>query len=231
MIQIDNKNIFLIGVCGSLGSGSLESLSKTKAKIIIGDRPGSGVIELGKKYSVPAVEIDVSCENSVKSAFGQVRSHFENIDGVVFNSAITSESLHKDGFIKHSFTEYPLDLWEKAIDINLTGAFLVAREAGKFFEMQNYGVLINTASVYGVVAPDFRIYEDENICSFPAYSASKSGLIGLTKWLSSLWAKKNIRVNCISPGGVFNNHSDSFRQKYSIVFRWAEWLIVMRSQG
>ena len=96
-------------------------------------------------------------------------------------------------------------MWKKTIDVNLTGAFLFAREIGKIFKKQKYGNLINISSIYGVVAPDHSIYENEKFDSFPGYSASKFGLIGFSKWLATKWAKNNIRVNCVSPGGILTD--------------------------
>ena len=96
----------------------------------------------------------------------------------------------------------------------MTGAFLVAREAGKALKNGGGGSLINVASAYGVVGPDHRIYEGQTFQSFPAYSASKSGIIGLTRWLATWWGKDNVRVNCVSPGGVYNNHNERFTAAY-----------------
>ena len=135
-------------------------------------------------------------------------------DGAIYNAAVTSEALLNSGNRFPTFEDYPLNLWQKAIDINLTGAFLFAREIGKQFKLGKAGSLINISSIYGVVGPDHRIYEGQTFSSFPAYSASKAGIIGLSKWLATWWAKDNIRVNCVTPGGVYNNHNDTFTNAY-----------------
>ena len=114
-----------------------------------------------------------------------------------------------------NFENYPIEIWQKTIDVNLTGAFVFARESGRCMKEIGGGHLINVSSIYGIVAPDHRLYNDEPFKSMPGYAASKAGIIGLTNWLSTWWAKDNIRVNCISPGGVDNNHSKGFKEKYS----------------
>lgn len=209
---INKKKILLMGSTGVLGSSFLEFLIKEKAKLVIADKPSKKLNDLSKKYNIPKIEIDLTKEKDVITGVKNFTKIYKNLDGAIFNSAITSEGLGNTKSWK--FTNYPLDLWEKAIKVNLTGAFLFSRECGKIFESQKYGSLINISSIYGVVAPDHSIYKNQDFDTFPAYAASKSGIIGLTKWVSTLWAKKNIRVNSVSPGGVFNKHNKVFLKNY-----------------
>ena len=121
----------------------------------------------------------------------------------------------KTGEAFAEFEDYPLDVWQKTLDVNLTGTFLVAREVGRLMKSEGKGgCMINISSIYGVVGPDHRIYDGQPFKSFPGYSASKSGVIGLTKWLATWWGE-TIRVNCVTPGGVFNGHNDQFVKAYS----------------
>jgi len=99
--------------------------------------------------------------------------------------------------------------------VNLDGVFLVAREAGKAMAENASGSLINVSSTYGVVGPDHRIYKDMPFSSFAPYSAAKAGVHGLTRWLATYWGEKNIRVNTLVPGGVYNDHHPDFVQRYS----------------
>lgn len=80
---------------------------------------------------------------------------------------------------------------------------------------QGSGSIINMASLYGVVSPNHRMYPGTGIVQPPAYSVSKAGVIALTRYLATLWATAKVRVNCITPGGVFNDHADLFRERYS----------------
>jgi NAD(P)-dependent dehydrogenase (short-subunit alcohol dehydrogenase family) len=214
--SIKDKKIILMGVTGVLGRSFLDFFVKEHVKIVIADKPSADLNRLSKKYNVPKIEIDLSKEKDVINGIKKYKKIYKILDGAVFNSAITSEGLGKNNLPSLDFTSYPLKLWNKALQVNLTGAFLFSRECGKIFQQQNFGSLINISSIYGVVAPDHRIYQNQSFNTFPAYSASKFGLIGLTKWLSTLWAQNSIRVNCVSPGGVNNNHNKMFKKKYSV---------------
>lgn len=214
--SIKGKKIILMGVTGVLGRSFLDFFVKEHAKIVIADKPSADLNRLSKEYNVPKIEIDLSKEKDVINGIKKYKKIYKILDGAVFNSAITSEELGKKNLPSLGFTNYPLKLWNKTLQVNLTGAFLFSRECGKIFQQQSFGSLINISSIYGVVAPDHRIYKNQSFNTFPAYSASKFGLIGLTKWLSTLWAQNNIRVNSVSPGGVFNNHNKKFKKKYSL---------------
>lgn len=212
---IKNKKILLMGACGILGRVHTNIMLEQQARLIIADQPGSDVLELSETLRIKGVEIDVTSENDVITGVEKAFNFYGGIDGAVFNVAITGEALVSTGNVFPDFEEYPLSLWQRAIDVNLTGAFLFAREVGNAFKNNGGGTLVNVSSIYGVVAPDHRIYDNQSFSSFPAYSASKAGIIGLSRWLSTWWGKENIRVNTISPGGVYNNHNEGFNLLYS----------------
>jgi 2-deoxy-D-gluconate 3-dehydrogenase len=211
---IKGKRVLLLGACGVLGRAHARLLAEQEARLIIADRPGSTVLDDAKSMGIPGVEIDAAQEATMVDGVNCAAKHYGGLDGGIFNSAITSEALAGGGNAFSAFEDYPLAFWQKAIDVNLTGAFLFAREAGKVLKAGKGGCLINVASVYGVVGPDHRIYDGQPFQSFPAYSASKAGIIGLTRWLATWWAKDGIRVNCVSPGGVFNSHDEHFTIAY-----------------
>lgn len=213
--NIKGKRVLLLGACGVLGRTHARILNEHGVQLIIADRPGSTVLLDAKSLGIHGVEIDAANESSMIQGIRRAAEKYDGLDGAIFNAAITSEGLEAIGDPFHPFEEYPLELWKKAIDINLTGAFLFAREAGKVLKEGGGGSLINVASLYGVVGPDHRIYEGQNFQSFPAYSASKAGIIGLTRWLATLWGIDGVRVNSVSPGGVFNNHNERFTSAYS----------------
>jgi NAD(P)-dependent dehydrogenase (short-subunit alcohol dehydrogenase family) len=212
--NIKDKRVLLLGACGVLGRVHARTLVEHEAKLIIADRPGSTVLEDAKLLGIPGIEIDAADEAAMVDGIAKAAKQYDGLDGAIFNAAITSEGLAAIGDPFHAFENYPIALWQKAIDINLTGAFLFAREAGKILKNGGGGSLINVASHYGVVGPDHRIYEGQSFQSFPAYSASKAGIIGLTRWLATWWGKDSVRVNSVSPGGVFNNHNERFAAAY-----------------
>jgi NAD(P)-dependent dehydrogenase (short-subunit alcohol dehydrogenase family) len=212
--DIKGKRVLLLGACGVLGRAHVSILIEHEVKLIIADKPSSTVLEDAKSLGIFGLEIDAGDEASMIAGVDNATKKYDGLDGAIFNAAITSEGLAAIGDPFHAFDEYPLELWQKAIDINLTGSFLFAREAGRVLKTGGGGSLINVASLYGVVGPDHRIYDGQTFQSFPAYSASKAGIIGLTRWLATWWGKDGVRVNCVSPGGVFNDHSESFSAAY-----------------
>jgi NAD(P)-dependent dehydrogenase (short-subunit alcohol dehydrogenase family) len=118
------------------------------------------------------------------------------------------------------FETFPLEEWNEVMGVNLTAAMLGCQVFGSRMVKRSVGSIINTLSVYGVVAPDQRIYEgseyEGRAINTPAiYSASKAGLWGLTKYLAAYWGNKGIRVNALTPGGVFSGQNDTFVQRYS----------------
>lgn len=212
--DIKGKRVLLLGACGVLGRTHTRILAEHDVQLIIADRPGSTVLEDAKSLGIHGLEIDAANEASMIEGIACASKLYKGLDGAIFNAAITSEGLEAIGNPFHTFEEYPLELWQKAIDINLTGGFLFAREAGRILKQGGGGSLINIASLYGVVGPDHRIYDGQTFQSFPAYSASKAGIIGLTRWLATWWGKDGVRVNSVSPGGVFNDHNEGFKTAY-----------------
>ena len=213
--KISGDRILLVGSTGVLGRGYALALAKLDLQLIIADTEQSDVMLFAAQLGVKGFEVDISSEDSVIKCIQYVEEQLGGLDSVINNAAATGEGLMNAGNVFEDFENYPLSVWQKTIDINLTGAFLLAREAGKLIKKTSKnGSLINIASIYGVVAPDHRIYEGQPFKSFPGYSASKSGVIGLTKWLATWWGE-TIRVNCVTPGGVFNDHNDAFVKAYS----------------
>jgi 2-deoxy-D-gluconate 3-dehydrogenase len=117
-----------------------------------------------------------------------------------------------------AFEDYPLGLWKQALDVNLTGAFLCCQAAARPMLVQGGGVMVNLSSIYGLAAPDQRTYQrpGQPPQYKPAYyPVTKAGILGLTQYLAAYYAGKNIRVNALSPGGVYNGHDDEFVKAYS----------------
>ena len=218
--DIADKRILLVGATGVLGRAFAGALAQGGARLALADLPATDVLALAGELGGPlggtvhGVELDVTNEKSVVAGIGAAVEKLGGLDGAVCNAAITGEGLASAGDAFAPFESYPLELWRRTIDVNLTGAFLVAREAGRAIKSSGGGSLVAVSSVYGVVAPDHRIYDGQPFKSFSGYSASKAGLIGLAKWLATWWAEDGIRVNCLSPGGVFNDHDPAFAEAY-----------------
>jgi NAD(P)-dependent dehydrogenase (short-subunit alcohol dehydrogenase family) len=214
-VHIRNKRILLVGATGVLGREYARAFVAAGARVVLADRTESNVLSLAEELGIVGVEMDVADEMAVTDGVKTAIKALGGLDGVVNNAAATGEGLMASGDAFSPFEEYPLAVWQRTLDINLTGTFLVAREAGRALKQGGGGSLVNVASVYGVVGPDHRIYEGQPFRSFPGYSASKAGVIGLTRWLATWWGKDGVRVNCVTPGGVFNGHDERFTSAYS----------------
>lgn len=165
-----------------------------------------------------AVQVDVTSSSQVNGMVDAVLSRFGRIDILINNAALTVKGggiQSRDYFAP--FESYPQELWEKALAVNLTGAFLCCQAVGKHMVASRSGVVLNIASDVGTVSPDHRIYEGAvnpstgDAFNTPiAYATTKAGLINFTRYLATYWAPHGIRVNCLSPGGVYAGHDGVF---------------------
>ena len=222
MINLDNKTIALIGCTGAIGSELARYLGSYNINLILGDInviEGKRIIKYldnHQECNVTFIKVDVFDKNSVSNFFTTIKEKFTSLDVIINNFQVKP-----DGFYS-SFLTYDKEVLLKVIEGNLVGTTICCQEACKIFIHQGYGNIINIGSVYGIVAPDQRIYkESKNIYSDGtfnspvSYAISKAGIIHLTKYLASYYREKNIRVNCLSPGGVFDNHDITFSRNYS----------------
>jgi NAD(P)-dependent dehydrogenase (short-subunit alcohol dehydrogenase family) len=217
LLDISGKRVLLVGATGVLGRAFATELVGRGASLVLADRPDSDVIAFSERIgrAAKAVVFDLRDEASVVAGVERAGDMLGGFDAVVNNAAITSEGLLRAGDASAPFESYPTDVFRQSLEVNLVGTFLVAREAGRQMkDAGDGGTLVNISSVYGIVAPDQRIYHGLTLSSPPGYAASKAGVIGLTRWLASWWGDSGIRVNCIVPGGVFNDHDDRFAEAY-----------------
>ena len=221
LLDIRSRVIVITGSGGVLGRCYCQAFAARGASLVLADLrdsdPAVQAETIASEFDTPAIGMacDVRSEDDVQQLFDAAVKRFGRVDVVLNNAAATGEHLMCSGDVFARFEDYPVAMWEEVLRTNLTGVFLVAREGGKRMLAAGAGSLINVASIYGVVAPDHRIYEGMPFSSFAPYSASKAGVHGLTLWLATYWARSGIRVNTVCPGGVYNGHDPEFVRRYA----------------
>jgi NAD(P)-dependent dehydrogenase (short-subunit alcohol dehydrogenase family) len=162
-----------------------------------------------------ALQVDITDARQVETVVERIHRRYGRIDILINNAAMTAKgggSRYEKYFAP--FEEYPVELWEEALRINLTGTFLVTQAVGRVMLRRGTGVVVNIASDVGVISPDHRIYEGQRFNTPLAYAVSKAGIISLTRYLATYWAPK-IRVNSLSPAGVYDGQDPAFVQRLS----------------
>ncbi|MEQ8742980.1 SDR family oxidoreductase [Parasphingorhabdus sp.] len=206
MSELTGKVIFLTGAGGVSGKSHISHFLMQGARVIATDRNISALEmlaeEIGAGDRLMVASLDVTNEDAIADCFEQITPLSPSV--FVNNAAITGEQMVRMGEVPGALADCSLASWRAAMDVNLTAAFLVAREMDRRFIGKRPCKLINVSSMYGLFSPHHRIYDGHQIKPFPAYSASKAGLHGLTVWLAGYWAGKHTTVNTLSPGGVYN---------------------------
>lgn len=222
--DLKNKVAIVTGGAGILGQHFCAGLAESGAIVIVVDLQEDKAIEfahnLEREYKGRSIGIgcNVADPQSVQNMLSQVLQQFGEVNILHNNAAGKSDDL---AAFFAPFEEYSLEEWRKIMTVNLDGMFLMAQAVGKQMVMQGKGgSIIQTASIYGVMGPDHRIYEGSfylgrEINTPAVYSASKAGVIGLTRHLATYWADKGIRVNTLTPGGTESGQNDEFKNRYS----------------
>ena len=217
--QLSGRTIFITGAAGLLGSTYVKRMLAAGARVAASDLPGPRAEALAATHrsnqAFRFYEIDVNDEGQVSGIFTRVQADGWNPNVVLNNAAITGELLLGSGADFPDLAHTTLDDWNRALQTNLTGAFMIARQMDRDIVGRYPATLINVASMYALNGPHHRIYEGMPFGSFPAYSATKAGVHGLTLWLAGYWAGRKTTVNTFAPGAVFNGHSDEFRRRVS----------------
>ena len=225
MLSLDKKIAIVTGGAGILGGEFCKTLAQNGAKVVLVDKTYELaeqavhiLLKNDNNLEIIPLGCDVTDPNDVAKVVDNVVELFGSID-ILHNNAATKTAELKDFF--ESFEDYDLSTWREVMSVNVDGMFLMAQAVGRqMLKQSTSSSIIQTSSVYGVVAPDQRIYVGSNylgmkINSPAVYSVSKSAVIGLTRYLAAYWGNSNIRVNCLSPGGIESGQNSTFTQLYS----------------
>jgi len=231
MFDLKNKIVLVLGGRGYLGRGFCQALCEQNALVISADLPmeskAASSSTFVESYSnIEQHDVDVTDKKSVVQLVSLILKKHGRIDTLVYS--VTAKPY--DFYLP--FTECSLEGWQSVIRSELDGLFLVTQEVGRSMEEKEDGNIIFISSIYGVVGNDQRLYKGSNLddlysdsqktqkrnqpYSHSVYPVVKGGVISLTRYLAAYWGEKNIRVNCISPGGVYHEgENETFVKKYS----------------
>lgn len=218
MFDLTGKVVVITGGAGILGSRISAALIECGAKVAIVDRDFCKAEKvaalIGTADQVRAYLGDVTCRDSLESVKRVVCEEFGEVNVLVNNIATKTANIFEP------FETFPLEDWNEVMNVNTTGVMLACQVFGADMARRGQGAIITTLSIYGIVGPDQRVYEGaryegRDINSPAVYSASKAALLGLTKYLATYWGRCGVRVNAITPGGVFSGQNDAFVSRYS----------------
>lgn len=223
IFRLDGKIIIVTGALGLLGRKHCEAISAFGGIPVMLDLNQAGLDEfagdLKKRFGVDATgfNIDITSEEAIASNCEKVVAQFGKIDGLV-NNAANNPKIEKSDHKNFSRLEnFPMSVWQKDIAVGLTGAYLCTKYYGaEIAKNPDGGSILNVSSDLGIIAPDQRLYADSQLpeelqpVKPVTYSVVKTALIGLTRYIATYWAHKNVRCNAICPGGVENGQPQHF---------------------
>lgn len=243
LFDLHGRIALVTGGAGLLGAEFCLTLAQAGAQVMVADLDYTSAAITATDMSqqglaAQAVGVDVTNPGSVKQMVAATLSAYGRLD-ILVNSAALDPKMDPEHLAQQpgntaadlnltSFEHFPLEAWKQALDVNLTGMFLCSQAAVQPMLAQGQGVIINLSSIYGLAAPDQRLYTRPGMPTHykPAYySVSKAGVLGFTRYLAAYYAGIKIRVNALTPGGVYNGHDDDFSQAYAartVIGRMAE---------
>jgi len=224
MFDLKEKIAVITGALGQLGQQYSIALAEHGARVValdITDSPNKSLPSFNKyidKGLIRLIKADITKRGELEGVLAKVTSDWGVPDILINNAAIDSPP-SAPASENGPFETYPESSLDKIIDANIKGVFISCQVFGGAMAKKGKGSVINISSIYGIVSPNQDIYEfkrkDGNEWYKPAaYSVTKSAILNLTRYLATYWAKKGVRVNTLSPAGIFNNQSQEFLQEY-----------------
>ena len=214
--MLKNKIIVITGGAGLIGQKFVEAIIRHNGIAIIADINEENSItvqhSLMKKLhsdKIDVVKLDITKKESLKDCVSYLAEKYGRIDALVNNAYPRNKN-----YGRHFFDVEYGDFVEN-LGLNLGGYFIASQQFSKYFQIQGYGNIVNISSIYGVIPPKFEIYNNSKMTMPVEYAAFKSGLIHLTKYMAKYFKGMNIKVNAISPGGIFDYQPEAFIQAYN----------------
>ncbi len=217
LMNLGGRVALITGGAGHIGAAAAESLAELGAQVALVDldteRVRAAAARIGGAHDVrvEGFAADLEQEAALRGAADQVRGAFGRLDILVNCAAFVGTS--GLGGWSVPFAQQTTATWRRAMEVNLTAAFVLAQACAPALAASGHGTIINVSSIYGAVGPDMRLYEGTAMGNPAAYAASKGGLLQLTRWLATVLAPK-VRVNAISPGGVRRGQPEEFVRAY-----------------
>ncbi|MBT5935164.1 oxidoreductase [Sulfurimonas sp.] len=213
--MLKDKVVVITGGAGLIGKEFVKAVVEQDGIAIIadinekiGNQVKNALSEELNTTSIDFVKLDITSKESLQRCVNYLDERYKRIDALVNNAYPRNKN-----YARHFFdVEY--DDFVENLGLNLGGYFTTSQQFAKYFQTQGYGNIINISSIYGVIAPKFEVYENTPMTMPVEYAAIKSGLIHLTKYMAKYFKNMNIKVNTLSPGGIFDSQPEAFLQKY-----------------
>lgn len=224
LFDLTQRTAIVTGGVGLLGKQFAKTLAEAGALVVVADLSAQAAVDYADEltragYHALGVGLDVTDPESAQHTVETATRAGGSLD-ILVNSAALDPKFEPGKAEQHTnaFENYPLEQWNQAVNVNLTGMFLMCQAAARAMKEKGRGSIINICSTYGLAGPDQRIYErpGEPPRYKPVYySVTKAGVLGLTRYIATYYAGTAIRCNALTPGGVFNEHDELFVKNYA----------------
>lgn len=217
LMSLAGRTVIVTGGAGHIGAVVADGLAELGASVAIVDLDEAlactVAAEIGQRWRTASegFAVDLERAEEVRALVQRVRARLGRIDIVVNCAAFVGTSGLEGWAVP--FEEQSVDTWRRAIEVNLTAPFFMIQELVDDLRASGRGSVVNVASIYGLVGPDWRLYDGTALGNPAAYAASKGGLVQVTRWLATTLAP-HVRVNAIAPGGLFRNTPEPFLSRY-----------------
>lgn len=202
MSKLKEKVIIVTGGSGLIGKAIIADLKQLGAFVINADVNAANNLDIGEWYC------DVTETESIQQTISVVLAKYNRIDGWVNNAYPRTKDWG------NKFENIVEESWKKNVDLQLNSVFVCCQMILTLMKKQQYGSIVNISSIYGVVGPDFNVYNGTEMTMPAAYSAIKGGIVNFSRYLASYFGPDGIRINCVSPGGIFDNQNEIFVSQY-----------------